>query len=259
MYVDTQGIVLRTTKLTDGRKLLVLFTQEYGKITCSSNLAEGGKKKSGLATRPFTYSKFNLYKKRDYFSVNSADVRKSYYSLGEDIDKYMAASLVLEYTDRVLPENEKSMQIFNLLRDYLEVISQRQGKYETLTLAYKLKTLKYLGCSPELKRCCCCGGEIKKDQRKVVFSISEGGLICESCRRNMAGDLKLSLIYELDFGMIDVMNYMLLNPLEKLKGLALNPEIEGILAELLKKYIDYHLDIGDLKSEGLIKSEIMRR
>ena len=55
MITDTEGIVLRQTKTVAGRRMILLFSRKFGKISVGTSAAEGGKNKSALAARPFTY------------------------------------------------------------------------------------------------------------------------------------------------------------------------------------------------------------
>lgn len=104
MYTSTEGIIFRQVKATGGRRMILLFTKKYGKISAGSSLSEKGKGKTALAMRPFTYGVYELYKGREYYNLNNAEVRKSYFRIGDDLDKYMQASLVLELTEKMIPE-----------------------------------------------------------------------------------------------------------------------------------------------------------
>ena len=92
MYTDTDGIVFRQVKAPAGRRMVLIFTRKYGKISVGSSITEGkGRSKAALAVRPFTYGRYDLFVNRGYYDLNSAEVKRSYYSLGENLDKYNAA------------------------------------------------------------------------------------------------------------------------------------------------------------------------
>ena len=91
MLTDTEGIVLRQIKTSYNRRMILLFSKKYGKISAGTSIQEKGRGKSSLALRPFTYGRYELFKNRDSYNINSADVLKSYYAIGEDVDKYMNA------------------------------------------------------------------------------------------------------------------------------------------------------------------------
>ena len=63
MYTETEGIVLRQTKTVNGRRIILLFSEKYGKSAAGTSIKETGKKKSSLALRPFAYGRYELYKK----------------------------------------------------------------------------------------------------------------------------------------------------------------------------------------------------
>ena len=99
MITDTEGLVLRQVKAVNGRRMIVILTKRYGKISAGTSISEGGKNKTALALRPFTYGRYELFKGRDTYSINGAETLQSFYAIGEDVDKYMAASYALELTD----------------------------------------------------------------------------------------------------------------------------------------------------------------
>ena len=98
MRVETEGLVLKQVNTVNNRKILVLFTKKFGKISAGTNLGEGGKRKSNLGIRPFTHGRYDIYSNRDSYNVIRAETIKSYYSFGEDVDKYMNVSYLLEFT-----------------------------------------------------------------------------------------------------------------------------------------------------------------
>ncbi len=217
MYITTEGIILRQTKTLGGRRMISIFSRNYGKISCGTSINEGGKNKTALALRPFTYGKYELFKGRDTYNIQGAETIKSYYAIGEDIDKYMAASYVLELTDRVLLEDEPSQDIFRLLLDFFDVLLPRKSAFKTLVTAYRLRLLKLLGlkASDGLKA----SGALKTDS---------------------------------DADIIETLDFFENHKLSELSNLALKAEQESRIELLLKDYISYHLGIENLKSEGIM-------
>lgn len=246
MYTDTEGIIFKQIKTVNGRRMILLFSKKYGKISAGTGISEKGRGKSALAMRPFTYGRYELYKNRDSFNINGAEVIKSYYRIGEDVEKYMTASYVMEFTENLLSENDPVPELFVLLTDFFEVIMARKKRYETLVLAYQLKALKACGHMPHVDSCVLCGSK----EGLNLFDIKEGGLVCGRCRT--AYNKNDGLIYEVNFGIVDILRYFLRNPLQRLEKLALDENVEQQLRRILKSYIEYHLDIRNLKSEGFI-------
>ena len=248
MLTDTEGIVLMQTKTSYGRRMILLFSKKYGKISAGTGINEKGRGKSSLALRPFTYGRYELFKNRDSYNINGADVIRSYYAIGEDVDKYMNGAYVLEFTERVLEEGVPSPGMFNLLIDFFDLLESRDRGIGTLVLAYQTKVLRYAGVMPQLEHCAVCG----EKKQAAKFSIEDGGIICGDCLRDMENLEAHTLIYDLKFGILDVLKYFMANPLKKLENIALKEDAGKLLQEIIRKYAAYYLDTSDLKSEKLI-------
>lgn len=273
MITETEGIVLRQTKIAGGRRMILIFTKQYGKISAGTSLNEKGKGKQALALRPFTYGNYQLYTKGDFCSINSGDPIASFYGIGEDVDKYMNASYAMELTDKITAEGMPSPGLFNLTVDMLKEMEKRKRKYGTIVLAYAVKSLKYLGITPLLECCAGCGANVRdiaadgagsavmtghdaekaredsKTKPKLFFSIEDGGIVCEKCRAQMRSVNNDTLIYEIDFGIIDILRYFLENPLDSLRKLALEEEVCKRILKMITEYMRYHFGFGELKSE----------
>ena len=136
MYIQSEGIILKQVKTLNGRRIISIFSKKYGKICCGSSVTEGGKNKTALALRPFTYGRYELYSSRDSYNIQGAETIKSYYGIGEDVDKYMAACYVLELTDKLLMEDQPQPKLFMLLKEFFDMLELRKTSFQTLVTAY---------------------------------------------------------------------------------------------------------------------------
>jgi len=246
MYTDTEGIILKHIRAVNGRKMVLLFSKKLGKISAAGSY-EKSKSKVALALRPFTHGRYNLFKGRDVYNINSAEVIKAYYGIGEDVEKYMCASFVLELTERLLPENAQSPEMFKLVLDFFDLIELRKKKHMTLLMAYQLKAIQCMGFAPEIGRCVCCGNKEKLE----FFDVKEGGMICADCRNNIT---RHELIYTMDFDIINALCYFLGNNLKSVEHIALDDKILERLKDIVKEYRIYHLSIMELKSEEVLNN-----
>ncbi len=246
MITDTEAIVFRQVKTLNGRRMILLFSKKFGKISVGSNITEGGKNKSALAVRPFTYGRYELFKGRESYNLNNGQVIRSYYSLGEDLDKYMIASYILELTEKLAAEDLPQPRMFNLLLDFLDALEKREKKHDTLAMAYMVKVLDILGTMPNIKECSLCG----KENPQRFFSVEEGGMICPECAESIVKEQSNEpLIYDTNFGIVNILKYFQKEPFTSFEKLALDEEILKKLKAILKSYMAYHLDVGKLKSE----------
>ena len=243
MYTETEGIILKQIKTVGGRRMLVLFSKRFGKISAGTSINEKGRSKSALALRPFTYGKYELNKTGEYYHINGGEVISCHYRIGEDVNKYMAASYIMEFTEKLLPEDSPAPELFLLLVDFLGMMERRSKKQNTLVIGYLIKALNYCGNAPQLDACVSCGSK----EHLSGFHIKNGGVLCGRCKLDSNPNQRL--IYDIEFDIVNVLRYILENPLHRLEGLALDDQDEQKLRHILKNYLAYHLDISDLKSE----------
>lgn len=177
MHIDSRGIIFRQVKTTDMRRMLLIFTEKCGKLSVGTSLPEKNQKHASLALRPFTCGNYSIYKGRNYYNLDRVETLKSFYGIGEDLDKYMAASLALELTEKIVPEEVPQPRIFALLLDFLNEMELRKQKHTTLLLAFETKLLFALGTFPRLDSCASCGSKEKPE----FFSVPDGGVICRRC------------------------------------------------------------------------------
>jgi DNA repair protein RecO (recombination protein O) len=248
MYTETEGIILRQTKTVNGRRMILLFSKKFGKISAGTSITEKGRSKSALAMRPFAYGRYEMFKNQDRFNIQSAEMLKSYFKIGEDIEKFVGSSFVLELSEKLLEEGAANPKYFQLMLDFFEVMEKRESDVNTLILAFEVKVLQIFGIAPQLKTCVLCN----KPEAIYRFGVEQGGLICDSCMNNIPAKPNDSLIYEVSFDIVEILKYFMDHPLQSFQKLVLAEEKQIVVKSLLREYLAYHLDLGILKSESCI-------
>ncbi len=248
MYTDTEGLVFKQVKTANGRRMILLFSKKFGKISAGTNISENGKGKAALAMRPFTYGRYELYKNRELFHINGGEVIKSYFKIGEDVEKYMACSYILEFTEKLLEEGAPAPKLFETLVDFFHIMETRSKKYNTIVLAFTIKALQFTGCMPELKVCVRCSSNEKPEG----IDVKNGGILCRECIQKIQNFENESLIFKNSFDIINILQFISENSVKSFEKLALNEDALFYLQKILKTYIAYHLDISNLKSESFI-------
>ena len=215
MLSDVSGIVLRQTKISGGRRMIHIFTREKGKISAGTHISENSKSKSALSIRPFTYGRYSIdIKQGGFISIRSADIIDSNFQIGEDIDRYIESSYVLEFTDKLLPEETIDEKIFDLLLLYIKLISKRKDNFRLLTISYMINVFQLIGMFPD-------SNSFEDDE----------------------------LLSNLNFDILNVVVYLTDNPLEEMGRLTLDGDKTDTVFSILKEFSRKHLDIGSIKSD----------
>jgi DNA repair protein RecO (recombination protein O) len=246
MYIDTHGIILRSVKTTKGRVMLTIFTKELGKISAGSYPVNRKKTKASLAQETFTYGEYHIAQKEQYYDIESAEALRSFFGIGEQFDRFVDASYVMELTDKILPEGLPQPEIFDMLLEYLDMVSVRKERIRTLTEAYEIKLLYLLGVFPELDECVNCGAKDGLDH----FGVEDGGMLCGDCASSLRKKGR-RLIYKPEFDIVKVIKFFLDSPFKAFEKIALSEGSAASLDLILKEYFAYHFGIEGLKSESL--------
>lgn len=246
MVTETDGVILRQTKLPGDRRMLVVLTRRFGKISAGTGIKTNGRKKSSLALNVFTHGSYDIFRGRSSFSIDAADTIESYYRIGEDVDRYMYASYALEFTEKILPEEEPAEKVLDLLLDFLRLLEVRKTRLKSLVVMYQWKLLDVCGYMPLLHGCARCGREDNLSETSAL-SIQDGGVICSECIKS--GHVNMRLLYSIKFDIIKILDFIRMHDMRSLGRLALKDDVSEYLFEIMKEYASYHLDINKLKSE----------
>lgn len=175
---QTQGIILKQTKLGEFDKIVTIYTPEFGKLRAVAKGASRSKSKLGGNVEPLTHSLMLLAKGRNLDIVTQSQTINGFLALKSDLWRMACGLYVLELIDSFTVEGGDNRPLFDLLLDILQQLSEPDSN-ETALRYFELHLLHYLGYRPQLRRCVSCDSPLKP----VVnfFSPSKGGLLCPHC------------------------------------------------------------------------------
>lgn len=252
MLITTEGIVLKQRKIANNRRMITIFTKSHGKISAGTSINEKSKGKNALALRPFSYAEYEIFNNRESYNINSTQLKKSYYSIGEDLDRFLVASQFIDYLDKILEEEQPRPKLFEMTLEFFESITKSSGNYDTLFFAFLVKTLRVQGVMPELRTCVNCGKslndfgyEIEGGKKGYLFSVTSGGVICEDCARREK-ESSSSLIFKPSFDIIDMLHYFINNPISRFEKVRIKSEIIQETKKILGTYTEHYLGIDSM-------------
>jgi DNA repair protein RecO (recombination protein O) len=182
MYRDT-GVVLRTYKLRESDRIVVIHTEHHGKIRAVARGVRKTRSKFGSRLEPMSHVRLVLVRGRELDIVSQADSVESLAPMLSSLDRTSQALAVIEAVDQLSIEREPDPQLYRMLVGALRRIAQHPS---SLTVAaFYLKVLAAAGVGPELDRCVRCTEEGPQVQL-VAFDTAEGGVVCRSCRSGIA-------------------------------------------------------------------------
>ena len=174
-----EGIILSETNYSESSKILNVLTDKYGLIGIMSKGCRNPKSKLRGVSRKLVYGTFNVYYKENGLStLISIDIINSFSNTIMDLEKISYASFILDLVNQVLKQNN-SEEIFEILKNTLIKIEEGLNPL-VMTNILEIKLLNYLGISPNVDSCTCCGSR----KEIVTLSSENGGYICKKCYKS---------------------------------------------------------------------------
>ena len=182
MILQTQAIVLKRFDFRETSQIATFFTRDYGKIKGVLKGIRKDHKKFGSTIDQFSVNDIVYYTHResDLHLISQCDLKNFFFKIRHDMKRTMAASYALELVDVIMPVEEKNVEIYDLIINYLSTLEEADD-VSKLVHAFQIKILLLSGFRPFLDSCVVCQ---KKVTARMRFSMKLGGLVCEDCRAN---------------------------------------------------------------------------
>jgi DNA repair protein RecO (recombination protein O) len=252
---QTQGIILKQTKLGEFDKIVTIYTPELGKLRAVAKGACRPKSKLGGNVEPLTHSLMLLAKGRNLDIVTQSQTINGFLALKSDLWRMACGLYILELIDSFTIEGGESRPLFDLSLDILNRLSEPDSS-EGILRYFELHLLHYLGYRPQLRRCVNCDSPLKP----VVnfFSLSMGGLLCPHCnseenhRYEQIEAIPLKPSLPVSVRALKVLRLWQSYDYTTARRVRLKPELYYALEQVLHEYIRYILQ-RELKSLTWLK------
>lgn len=179
LYRD-EAVVLRTYKLGEADRIVVLATAAHGKVRAVAKGVRKTKSRFGARLEPLSHVALQLYEGRNLDTITQAESIDGFRAIRDDLDRYVAAVGVLEVIDQLSMEGEVDARRFAMLVGVLRTIAANDNPL--VVPAFYLKVLAHEGFRPEVDHCVACGA----DGPLVAIDLIVGGMLCQACRQGRA-------------------------------------------------------------------------
>jgi DNA repair protein RecO (recombination protein O) len=193
MHCRTEAIVVKSTDYGESDRIVTFYTLEFGKIKGIAKGARKSRRRFPNALEPFTHSQLDFSRKTqtglDF--IEGSDVLFHFPDIRSNLEKTLAASYMVDLTDKFTPEQKKSEASFGLLHDFLYFLENRPFS-EAILRFFEIRLLGISGYAPVLDYCLVCKASLD-DKKNYLFNIVKGGIVCDTCQMGHADALPASL------------------------------------------------------------------
>jgi DNA repair protein RecO (recombination protein O) len=176
LYRD-EAIVVRTYRLGEADRIVVLFTKARGKVR---SVAKGVRKTTsrfGARLEPTSHVALQLYEGRNLDTITQAETLDHFRPIRDDLDRIARASSMLEAVDHITEERQPNAALYAMLLGALRALSA--DDHPLIVPAFFWKLLALEGLSPIVDSCAVCGSE----DNLCAFTLDDGGTVCADHRR----------------------------------------------------------------------------
>jgi len=183
LYRDS-GVVLRTYKLRESDRIVVIHTAENGKVRAVAKGVRKTRSKFGARLEPMSHVRLLLYRGRELDIVTQTEAIDSLAPMLSSLDRASQGLAVLEAVDQLSLEREPNPQLYRMTVGVLRTIAERPSPVNVPAFYWKL--LANEGVRPQLDVCVRCGSGPSADGGAgaflVAFDPAEGGALCRDHR-----------------------------------------------------------------------------
>ncbi len=178
-----RGVVLRTYRLGEADRIVVLLTEEHGKVRAVAKGVRRTGSKFGSRLEPLSHVALLLWQGRGELDVvNQAEVLDHFRTVREDLDRMARGLSLLEVADQLAQERHHDPALYEMLVGALRTLAVPDHDPTLVAAAFFLKALVHDGTAPVLDECAVCG-KAEGEVELVAFDLSFGGALCRACRR----------------------------------------------------------------------------
>lgn len=179
LYRDS-AVVLRNYKLGESDRIIVMMTEDHGKVRAVAKGVRKTKSRFGARLEPLSHIDVQLYKGRNLDIVTQVELVSTSFLLHKNLDQLIQGMSMLEAVDQIAVDREPTPYLYRMLVGALDSLG-RHGS-PIVVAAFYWKLLAAEGVSPEVNMCVGC--QTVKDL--VAFDLLEGGAQCRNCRSGIS-------------------------------------------------------------------------
>lgn len=238
VLVDVEALVMRTYDFSEADRILVLFTEQKGKIRVVAKGVRKSKSKLAASLNLLSYNQLQLFgrENQSLYRVTQAQLKRAYPKIKSDLTVLAQAARVIELVDRMIPDQQPLPALFRLI---LQTLAQLEAGLapQVISIWFEVLFWEIEGYGLNSRQCCLCKNELGK----MTFDLEAGGIVCHNCTPQAR--------FWISAGARNLLTKLLTIKPNVLARLQVQPQLYHELRNMLNAVIHYHLG-KPLKSDG---------
>lgn len=179
------GIVLRYADYKENDRILTVLTRERGIVSLTARGVRSAKPNNACAVKDsFCCGEFVVYERNGIEYISSSSVIEAFYPIREDYDRFSAAAQIADIVKRAA-DISKNDEMFMLVYYAFSFLAYGKASHRDLFIGFIAKFIAIEGYEPIITYCVNCGKSVL-NYKRIRFSNSLGGSLCDECSSNEA-------------------------------------------------------------------------
>lgn len=171
----TQAVVLGSHKFGEADKIVVMLSEDLGKIRAVAKGIRKTKSSIGARLEPMSLVDISLRSGRDLDTVDQVKLLATHSGIRNDFNRLRQGLAMVEAINKVTPDKDPVPQLYALLSRALTALNESTSPLMLAAFFWRLLAIE--GHSPQLDECVSCGGV----DGLITFDVQNGGVHCSSC------------------------------------------------------------------------------
>ena len=235
----TSGIFLEKEDKREADRLFTVYTKDFGKIKVLAKAIRKINSKLRSGTELFYLSEIEFVQGKIYKTLIDVVLIDNFKNIRSDLNKIEIVFQIAELLDKLILEQEKDEQIWNLLNETFYKLNNLSLSSSLLYYYFFWNLISILGYKPNLYNCLVC--QNKLEPFDFYLNSEQGGIICENCVRNIKNELDLKKMIRISPDTIKILRLFLNKNWLVLEKLRIEKFCMELLELIFKDYLSYIL------------------
>ena len=221
--------MIRETNVKEADKIVTVLTKDRGVISAYAKGARYMKSQKSAATSLLSYSQFVLFKNRDGYVIDGAQVINRFPKLTSDLERLALAQYFCELSEIFITDEENSSEKLKLILNSLYMLGKNERPLDQVKAVFELRLMTLSGFMPDLV---CCSQCLVYEHEKMNFFPDDGVLICGDCCEKQG-------VHGIETGVsaTRAMRFCLYSEAKQLFSFTVSPETLKIFSQASETYI----------------------
>ncbi|MCK4453913.1 DNA repair protein RecO [Candidatus Parcubacteria bacterium] len=243
IHYRTKGFFLKEVDRRESDKLFVVYTKDFGKLKILGKAIRKIRSKLRSGARELCLSEIEFIQGKTYKTLTDTILIDSFPDIRKDLAITETAFQINDALDRLVKDEEKDDQIWELLNETFEKLNNCQLLIVNSQLLYHYflwNLFSFLGYQPELYKCSSCEKELKPFQ--LYFSPEQGGVVCNVCAQRIKKEDSLEKLIEIKPDVVKILRLFLQKDWSVLSKLKVEEKDKELLETISEDYLSFVLE-----------------